>query len=431
MKEETIIIIGAGAAGLLAAKELSSSGFKVIILEAAGYVGGRIKTTTDVSFEHLLEEGAEFVHGKLPLTLQLLKEAKISFHRTKGKMLRNTNGRWHEQHEIIEGSDRLMAKMHEYKHDVTLSTFLEENFRDAKYEPLRRSVQKFAEGFDLADIQQVSMFALRDEWEKEEGDQYRIENGYAQLTDFLAKQCIANGATIHISSVANKISWKKDEVLITTTTGEYFTASKVIVTVSLGVLSATGEKHNVLAFMPAIDNYLKAAQEIGFGSVTKIFLRFSEPFWNKDTGFILSEEAVPTWWTQLPRTDALLTGWLPSTSAVALNKLTEPELIELSMQSLANIFSLEVSFLKQRLISHKVSRWQTFPFTKGAYSYAKVQSIQARQLLNTPLENTVFFAGEGVYDGEYPGTVEAALVSGQNVADKIRALKLSALGFQL
>lgn len=420
MNEDMIIIIGAGAAGLLAARELSASGFKVTMLEASGNVGGRIKTSNDASFEHPLEEGAEFIHGKLPLTLGLIEEAKISFHRVKGKMLRNTNGRWHEQYEMIEGWDRLMAKMHEYKHDVTLSTFLAENFEDVKYEPLRKSVQRFAEGFDLADMQQASMFALRDEWEQEEGDQYRVENGYAQLTDFLLNQCRTNGVIIHTSSVVNSICWKKDEVRVATTTGEDFTAAKVIVTVSLGVLSATGEKHNVLAFMPAIDNYLRAAQEIGFGSVTKIFLRFSESFWNKDTGFILSEEAVPTWWTQLPRTDALLTGWLPSTSANAFNNFTEPELVELSLQSLSHIFSLEISFLKHRLISHKVSRWQTFPFTKGAYSYSKVQSIPARQLLNTPLENTVFFAGEGVYDGDYPGTVEAALVTGKNVADKIK-----------
>ncbi len=422
MKEETIIVIGAGAAGLLAARELSASGYKVTIVEAAGYVGGRIKTSADPSFGHPIEEGAEFVHGNLPLTLQLLKEANISFHRIKGKMLRNSNGRWHEQHEMIEGWDELMAKMYSYKHDVTLAAFLNENFKEARYEQLKKSVQKFAEGFDLADIQQASMFSLRNEWEKEEGDQYRIDDGYARLIDYLIQQCKTTGVSIHTSSVVKQITWQKDKVQVTTTAGESFIAAKVIITVSLGVLSATGEKHNVLAFNPSIDHYIKAAQDIGFGSVTKIFLAFSEAFWDKGTGFIISEEAVPTWWTQLPRTDAMLTGWMPTTTAATYNNFTELQIVELALQSLSTIFSIGLSVLKPKLVSHKVSRWQNFPFTKGAYSYSKVQSTAARALLNTPLENTVFFAGEGVYNGEYPGTVEAALVSGKNVAETIASL---------
>jgi len=99
---DTIIIIGAGAAGLMAAKELSSKQQTVIVLEADKRLGGRIYTLYDV-FEKPVETGAEFIHGKLTLTHQLLKEANLSFHATKGKMLNVENGEWKKQNDFTSG----------------------------------------------------------------------------------------------------------------------------------------------------------------------------------------------------------------------------------------------------------------------------------------------------------------------------------------
>src|SRR5882757_56541 len=77
MKNADILIIGAGAAGLMAAHELSKAGKRVIILEAQNRIGGRIYTLDDTSFLKYAELGAEFVHGDLPVTLQLPKESEI------------------------------------------------------------------------------------------------------------------------------------------------------------------------------------------------------------------------------------------------------------------------------------------------------------------------------------------------------------------
>ena len=69
-----VIIIGAGAAGLSAMRDLAKEGYHVCMLEAAGTAGGRIFTIKE-GFESYIEAGAEFIHGKLPFTFQLLKEA--------------------------------------------------------------------------------------------------------------------------------------------------------------------------------------------------------------------------------------------------------------------------------------------------------------------------------------------------------------------
>ncbi|MDQ2752949.1 MAG: FAD-dependent oxidoreductase, partial [Bacteroidota bacterium] len=83
-----ILIIGAGAAGLMAAKELSQKGKGVTVLEAKPQAGGRISTLHNNGFLQPVEAGAEFIHGNLPVTLQLLKEAGIKYAKTKGEMLR-------------------------------------------------------------------------------------------------------------------------------------------------------------------------------------------------------------------------------------------------------------------------------------------------------------------------------------------------------
>src|SRR5215831_16551700 len=104
--DDTIIIIGAGAAGLIAARELASKQKNVLVLEANKRLGARIYTMYD-AFEKPVEIGAEFIHGKLTITHQLLKEANISFHATEGKMTNVENGDWKKQNDFTVGWDEL------------------------------------------------------------------------------------------------------------------------------------------------------------------------------------------------------------------------------------------------------------------------------------------------------------------------------------
>src|ERR1700733_15154308 len=183
---EIIVIVGAGACGLMAARELSGAGRKVVVLEAGDKAGGRIRTLRGDGFRSPVEAGAEFVHGQLPLTLELLRSAGLPVHPVKGKMINVRKGRWLGQGEVREGWGDLMEKMQQLGEDMPLSVFLSTRFSAEKYAGLRESVRRFAQGFDLADIHTASTMALYKEWSGDEEGQYRIDGGYGALIDWLA-----------------------------------------------------------------------------------------------------------------------------------------------------------------------------------------------------------------------------------------------------
>lgn len=420
--KESIIIIGAGAAGLMAARKLSAAGYPVTVLEANERIGGRIHTIQPPGFLQPIEEGAEFMHGKLPLTMQLLKEADMPCQPVQGAMMRVKNGEWSTQEDFIAGWDELLHRMGNLKEDMTLGDFLQRYFSNEKYALLRQSAQRFAEGFDVADLSQVSVMGLREEWRHEEEEQYRIPGGYTGLMEYLQKAGRADGCTIHTSCTVKTIRWQRNQVEAAAADGRVFTAQKAIITLPLGVLQANQEHFTAISFEPAVSAQEQGVQQIGFGAVVKVIVQFSERFWlryKENIGFILSEEAIPTWWTHLPNTDAILTGWLGGPKTARFTDATDETVLQQAIQSLANIFRMPVNEIQALVTASHIARWQTNPWSLGAYSYNKLFTTDARALLNKPVEDTLYFAGEGVYDGINGGTVEAALQSAVDVVKLI------------
>jgi monoamine oxidase len=417
-KPENIIIVGAGAAGLMAARELLKEGYIVTVLEASDRLGGRIQTIRDSRFKFPVEKGVEFIHGDLPLTIQLLKEAAIRYTHVKGEMIRIVNGEWKKQDEFAVGWDELIQQLNQVRDDETVNDFLNKNFADKKYDELRNSVLRFAQGFDLADPAKASILSLREEW-MEEGEQYRIPGGYDQFIDYLENQCRHLGGFIYTSSVVKKIVWQKNDVTVVTKDEKKYYGHKVIVTASLGILQ---NDPPVISFYPAISDHIIITEKIGFGSVIKVLLEFKEAFWEekkKKIGFLFTDEMIPTWWTQYPSSYPLLTGWAGGPQSWPLENKTDEDILQLALRSLSNIFKRPVDELKQLLTASLVANWRNDLYSSGAYSYNTIGSKQAQKFFDIPIDDTVFFAGEAFYDGSSPGTVEAALVSAKNVADKI------------
>ena len=415
---EKIIIVGAGIAGLFVARELSKRGHTITILEAADRLGGRIHTIRNSLFTQPVEKGVEFIHGNLPLTIELLKESGINYEAVRGNMVRIVRGNWKAQDDFTVGWDELIRKMNSVRQDMTVDEFLEKNFSDEKYRDLRTSVVRFANGFDLADTSRASVLALREEWMGEEDDQYRIPGGFDQIINFLENECLRSGCIIYTSSPVTEIRWKKNDLEVITSVRKIYNATKVIVTASLGSL----QSERPIIFQPGIENYFRAAKKIGYGTVVKVMLEFEEAFWEKKRkgiGFLFTNEIIPTWWTQSPSSYPLLTGWAGGPQAWPLKNKDDEAILDLALGCLSNVFQKTPGELKQILTASAVVNWENDPYSHGAYSYDTVGSIEAKNLLNTPIEGTIFFAGEAFYEGPSPGTVEAALVSAKNVVEEI------------
>lgn len=432
MNDFDIIIIGAGASGLMAARKLSEAGKKTLVLEARERLGGRINTLTEEGFSSYIEAGAEFVHGKLPLTEAVLKEAEIGTYNMEGETYQVKHGAIVEQDSFIDDFSVLLSKIKELKEDMPFALFLEKHLKEDKYKSLRESARMYAEGYDASDIKKVSSFALREEWMSEASSMsYRLKGGYGKMISFLANRSIRSGAIIYHSTIVKEIRWQEGNVEVMCSEDKIFNAKKVIITIPLGVLQLKPGSPGSITFTPEISDTYNSLQHLGYGSVIKIFLEFKDPFWEGRTSFkgkvrkmpeldfVLSDALIPTWWTQMQGNRNLLTGWLAGPVAKKFQDESEEALILKSLESLSYIFGTKQPFLLDHLIAKKVVNWATDPFALGAYSYATVESKQALKKLTKPIKNTIYFAGEAFYEGAAMGTVEAALSSALNVVKEI------------
>ncbi len=413
-----IIIIGAGAAGLMAGRELSRAGNEVIILEAGDRCGGRIWDVYDPAFPSPVLLGAEFIHGKLPFTLSLLKEAGIHYYPVEGRSVKMYQGKPIDGQDGDEHWPSLIEKLSLLREDMTLSAFLNNYFGEERYRGFRESVLRFARGFDAADPDKVSALALLKEWKQDEDEQYRVEGGYTSLISFMVSECICYGCDIRLQSVVTRVNWSRDDVEVFTSAGESFTCGKLISTVPVGVLQLEEGISGSIVFNPPLPDRMEKIASIGFGPVIKVVLHFREPFWEKpagsDTGFIFSEEKFPTWWTQLPRRVPVLTGWLGGPDANIYHDASDEQILKVALQSLSAIFGLSASSLQSELLAWKVCNWADHAFARGAYTYPTIEIPDTTGVFD-PIEDTLYFAGEAAYQGPHGGTVEAALVSAMGV----------------
>ncbi|RSK48924.1 flavin monoamine oxidase family protein [Hymenobacter rigui] len=436
MSDIDVLIIGAGAAGLLAARNLAQAGRRVLVLEARPYAGGRIQTlTAEAGFSAPTEAGAEFLHGDVPLTRELLTAYDIGWHDTAGTTYEVTAGQAAVAESFLDDMPLLLERLQQLSHDLPLADFLVQYFPGDEYQLLREQVTRFAEGYDAADARRASSFALRDEWSGNGAeDSPRPLGGYAGLIQGLTQELQAAGAQLKLGAQVTRIEWQPGQVTVRCQDRQVFHASQLLLTVPLGVWQAPAGQPGHFFLEPELPEHRTAAQQLGFGPVIKYLLEFDAPIWEQpsadikqalpDMGFLFSDAAVPTWWSQQPGSRPLLTGWVAGSAAAHRQHLSLSELLTEALDSLAYLLQSTPAHLRQHLKAHRILNWATDPVALGAYSYPTINAAAFRATLSAPVADTLFVAGEGVYNGLYSGTVEAALVTGATAAQQM--LQLSA-----
>ncbi len=424
-----IVIIGAGAAGLSAAKILSAAGKSICICEARDRVGGRIHTLKGEGFSGPVETGAEFMHGSLPLTKALMKQANVSYCAGEGQNWIVEKSKLTQGDFFDDDWDLLLTKLKQLAYDITIGEFLKKFFNEPKYQSLVEGVTGFVQGYDAADVNKVSALALRDEWTNENIEGYRPIGGYSQLIEHLWSEVQSRNGILKLSTVINKIVWRPDYVEIFSDTSEKITAQKVVVTVPVSVL-----KNGAIKFDPPLAGHQEALQQLEVGGVIKFLVEFKDPIWERSEpskfnrmpalNFLFSDAFVPTWWTQRPAEIPLLTGWLAGPVIQNIQQ-DHHTLLSQAMTSLAYLFGCEKAVLEKEIRAAKVINWWVDPYAQGAYAYKTLETSSAVSVLTKPIDNTIYFAGEALYDGPEMGTVEAALASGNETAKKIMKEGLS------
>jgi monoamine oxidase len=416
------LVVGAGAAGLVAARELAAAGKRVTIVEARNRCGGRIWALPIEEFGYPAEGGPEFVHGAATVTRRLLREAGLALERRAGTRWSTRTGTLAPDDAQMPYADRFYRALGTVTQDLPIAEFLEAHFAEPQYDRLRRAIIRTVEGYDAADPDRASTLALREEWmARDDGEHGRVARGYGALIEYLAAECRRHDAAIQLGATVTAIDEAGGGIAARCQDGAVFTADAVIITVPLPLLGA-------IALPAAARHRVAAAADIGFGNVVKILLRFATPWWAAhneadlaDLSFLISDAAIPTWWTQYPADHAVLTGWFAGPRADRASSLAESDFVAMGLASLAEIFAIPAERICRELVASRAINWGGDPFARGAYSYATPKTRAAQAALSEPDGSAIFFAGEALYAGPDMGTVEAALASGLETAQRILA----------
>src|SRR5215475_13323352 len=186
-----VVIIGAGVSGLAAAAELRKTGLSVLILEARDHVGGRVWTRHEPDLSAPIELGAEFIHGRVPETFDLLREVGKAAVDTSGahwtlrdgKLVQNTEDLFGQIQKALERSKILERP------DMPFETWLRESSQYGLSLDAAAMARAFVEGFDAADPARVSTHFVAQEWGSGgmlDSPQYRPSGGYSSVLSALA-----------------------------------------------------------------------------------------------------------------------------------------------------------------------------------------------------------------------------------------------------
>src|SRR5262245_43959789 len=281
-----VIVIGAGVAGLAAARALVEHGLDVTVLEARERIGGRVLTVRDAGFPDPIELGAEFVHGSAPELVELAPKAglrimDISGHRrrSRGRQLRLADDSWDRINHVMKRLDPRRTP------DRSFAEFLAGDPGGPSQAQDRAYSRRYVEGFHAADPARIGERALADGGSP--GDDLaerrisRIIEGYDRVVHWLAAPL---GDRVRLSTVVSHVRWKRHAADVSChalggASRESLSARAVIVAVPVGVLSAPPGDVSAIEFEPELAAKRELLAGIAMGDVARVTLLLTDRFW--------------------------------------------------------------------------------------------------------------------------------------------------------
>lgn len=424
---QKVIIIGAGMAGMAAAKTLKDKGHTVTVLEAKNRIGGRIYTSNKWA-DAPTDLGASWIHEPVgnPLTplADSIRARRVATSYTSFLTYDESGGLispqvktdylamqtdlrdlWSAaQNDNTENSLDFVTQR-----DLASYGWSTSNSYDIK---LANHVTVSETELEYAGASSKLSSYWWDNMGGYSGDDVVLPDGYIALVNSLAF-----GVNVQLNQIVSKIAYTSSGVTVTTNQGS-FTGDRVIVTVPLGVL-----KKNGISFSPALPAAkLNAISKLGMGTLGKVFLRFPSVFWaNVDWLEYMASPAKRGHWQQWLNV-ARVTGGKPillafsgADFAEASEGWSDAQIVESAMVSLRAMYGNNIP----APIDYQLTRWHSDPFSYGSYSFNAVGSTPTmRNDLAANINKRVFFAGEATQKTLF-ATVHGAYLSGIAAANGI------------
>lgn len=430
---QSILVIGAGMAGIAAARTLHDAGCTVTVLEARERIGGR--THTDSSLGVDIDLGAAWIHGPTANPLvPLARQHGVGWGLTDffnihggAVMAFHADGTPIDEAAYTEGIQYFPAA-YAHLHNSLLTEKPGADIRSLA-DLLDRGLpgQEALTGDTAAGFYYTSRVRIRyeDAADLDRVD-WRIGRGYVKLPggDLLVHDGgfgrlvagLAAGLDIRTGVVVERIGHGPDGCRIETNKGG-FSADRVVLTVPLGVLKA-----GVIDFAPALpEDKQTAIQRIGYGNYEKLALRFPRQFWPSGPHRFnyLSDADPPLYMAWLNNAhytnEPVLVAYHAAGLAQHINRWDDERLIAGALETLRLMFGPDVP----QPVSYVRSGWEADPFSRGSYSFSQLgMTADDRSALAAPVGDRLFFAGEATHP-HYWATVHGAYETGLRAAREV------------
>ncbi|MCF8464506.1 MAG: FAD-dependent oxidoreductase [Flavobacteriales bacterium] len=399
-----IIVVGAGAAGLYAAKMMKDHGAEVVILEASDRIGGRIRKNDDFA-DFPIDLGAEWVHGNKSLSHRLAQNAGFQIFEDGGEEAYLINGQISPNYSssVLENIVGILDGDLAYNGpDMSVLHYAQQQgISNSDLGILEYIAGEFGTSANRLSI----LFTQVDSENWSSGNKdFKFKRSYFDLINETVAASVIDD--VLLNSPVTQINYSSEKVIATVASGSTFEADRILITASVAVL-----KTGAISFIPALPKAkLQAIQSIGMDAGMKILLKFSQNFWNS-TSLIGAQNSPVYWHTTYGKngSDLVLSAFVMGQKAEALSAMGQAAIPHV-LSELDLIYNGQAT---ASFVDGLIQDWSQEPYVLGAYSYSSLGIGNQRSILAQSVNGKVHFAGEATAINGHFQTVQGALESGE------------------